>query len=836
MALVLPVSLGAVCARADCPQWLPGQSVAGLNGSVTAMTTWDPDGPGPLPEVLVVAGNFTMAGNVPTKNIAIWDGAAWSALGTGSAIGTYPTSINALAVYDGKLYVGGNFSFTASNGTASNLAVWDGANWLAKTLFGEVRALCVHNGELIASGDFDTYGTMTMRRLGAYNGVSWREFGGGVASSPVIPRVYSLVSLGDTLYVGGRFTTAGGMPVNNIAAWRDGSWHTMDFGVVLKSGGDGVSFMLGVGDELFVAGSIELAGGTPVSNIAMWNGMFWETAGPGLPKKVRALCYFNGATIAATDDGIFQWSGWAWEPVASSPGDGPLCLTAFNGQLFAAGYFFNATPDGFRGIAKWNGGTWAGLNRGMPFPPDNLKVFGDRIYIGTSAELDTPALLAWEGASWFDPFSSADEYWSRITAIGTHEQELVVAGTLVPRNGNYVYGYTVARWRNGQWQRFGVAGAIINGPIYAIQSYNGDLVIGGNFSTVDQLNRRSLTRWDGTAWQDLGGQISGQVTSLAVFEGSLVLGGDFSYIAKVWMPSIASWTTTGFRPLGDGFSGAVRALAVYQGKLFAGGDFYQSGNVNVRGVGVWSGSKWNPISTSSQPGVRAMLADSSGLIIAGQFTFQPPTSSGIARWNGTTLSAFGSGLTSSAESIAAWRGEIVCAGNITAAGGKSTWGFARWSQTGVPGLAPLPKSLDAVCSSPAEFHAVLSPDYGPVSFSWKHNGNAITLNPTAATPTLIIDSVTHAHDGIYECVVSSACGTSKSTSSVLVTSCCPSDLDYNGLSDDADFGIFVTAYDALACDTTEMPPGCPADQNRDGFVDDADFVLFLVGYDALECP
>jgi len=33
-----------------------------------------------------------------------------------------------------------------------------------------------------------------------------------------------------------------------------------------------------------------------------------------------------------------------------------------------------------------------------------------------------------------------------------------------------------------------------------------------------------------------------------------------------------------------------------------------------------------------------------------------------------------------------------------------------------------------------------------------------------------------------------------------------------------------------------MPVGCPADFNHDGFVDDADFIVFVVAYNNLICP
>lgn len=65
---------------------------------------------------------------------------------------------------------------------------------------------------------------------------------------------------------------------------------------------------------------------------------------------------------------------------------------------------------------------------------------------------------------------------------------------------------------------------------------------------------------------------------------------------------------------------------------------------------------------------------------------------------------------------------------------------------------------------------------------------------------------------------------------------CPADLNHDDVVDDADFVIFVPAYNILDCADPTMPPGCPADMNRDGVVDDIDFVIFLAQYNELLCP
>lgn len=67
-------------------------------------------------------------------------------------------------------------------------------------------------------------------------------------------------------------------------------------------------------------------------------------------------------------------------------------------------------------------------------------------------------------------------------------------------------------------------------------------------------------------------------------------------------------------------------------------------------------------------------------------------------------------------------------------------------------------------------------------------------------------------------------------------SSCPGDINRDGLVDDADFNIFVVAYDLLDCQDPAMPALCPSDINRDGFVDDLDFQVFAVAYADVLCP
>jgi len=65
---------------------------------------------------------------------------------------------------------------------------------------------------------------------------------------------------------------------------------------------------------------------------------------------------------------------------------------------------------------------------------------------------------------------------------------------------------------------------------------------------------------------------------------------------------------------------------------------------------------------------------------------------------------------------------------------------------------------------------------------------------------------------------------------------CGSDLNADGLVDDADFTIFCAGYDTMLCSDPSMPDNCPADLDRDRVVDDRDFRAFVLAYAQMVCP
>ncbi|MCB0767870.1 MAG: hypothetical protein KDB95_11745, partial [Flavobacteriales bacterium] len=221
----------------------------GANGLVQAIAI-DSNGD------LYIGGTFTFVGNVPANQIAKWDGTSWSALGVGVAWGVQPGTVSSLLANGTDIYVGGTFT-TAGGITVNHIAKWDGANWsaLGSGLNGQqALAMAWMGSELIVGGGFlSAGGVANTSRLAKWNGTTWSSLGVGTTDS----NVQALLVDGTDLYVAGGFTTLVGFPANRIAKWDGSTWSSLGTGM----NGQVLSLAKN-GTDLYAGGGFTTAGGT----------------------------------------------------------------------------------------------------------------------------------------------------------------------------------------------------------------------------------------------------------------------------------------------------------------------------------------------------------------------------------------------------------------------------------------------------------------------------------------------------------------------------------------------------------------------------------------------
>lgn len=160
---------------------------AGVNGPVHAIAVFDGK--------VFVGGSFTMAGGIAADNIAYWDGTSWHAAGCVNG------TVYDLAVFNGNLYAAGEFDDCSHLG--KSFAKWNGANWqFIPGITGRINAMKVKGVSLALGGAFDYAGSPT-------NIIWWNETSSfSTCANNLSNEVMSLEIFGDTLHAGCKRTHA----------------------------------------------------------------------------------------------------------------------------------------------------------------------------------------------------------------------------------------------------------------------------------------------------------------------------------------------------------------------------------------------------------------------------------------------------------------------------------------------------------------------------------------------------------------------------------------------------------------------------------------------------
>jgi len=248
-----------------------------------------------------------------------------------------------------------------------------------------------------------------------------------------------------------------------------------------------------------------------------------------------------------------------------------------------------------------------------------------------------------------------------------------------------------------------------DGRVYAVvRDLLGNVYIGGNFRGAGDVVANGIAKWNASSstWSALGTGTNSAVGVLAVDDsGNLYAGGGFTTAGGVPANNIAKWDGTMWSALGTGVAGGggsstgVSALAVDSlGNVYAGGNFTTAGGVTVNNIAKWDGTTWFALGTGIgggyYPHVSALAVDASGDVYAGgDFATAGGTSANfIAKWDGTVWSALGSGMAGgggSSTGVSALAvdslGNVYAGGYFTTAGGMAAKGAAIMERLGMVG-------------------------------------------------------------------------------------------------------------------------------------------------------
>ena len=630
--------------QAQCePGWHASGSSIGANARVRAATLWDPDGVGPLPERLVVAGDFGYIGSTMAPLLAMLDltTGQWQPVGSG-LIGLRVEQLTVLAT--GELVASGTLA-SAGGVPVEGLARFDGTSWGPLGVGARADAfVSLPSGDLLAANNSLAFGQW-VGALNRWNGSSWSQF-----APDVDGRIAAMVQMpnGD-IVVAGAFLSAGGVPANNIARWNGTNWAPLGGGSGGYLGGTVSALAVLPNGDLVAGGYFTVAGGQPANRIARWDGNTWNAYGSGV---------------------------WA----QSFPGVSSLQVLS-NGDLIVGGYF--NTIDGVPAncIARLHNGTWSAVGGGVDNLVDAVVEMpsGDLIIGGAFAIISTgPAnyLARWDGSNWSTfgapPLCDDMVVASAVAANG----DLLIAGRFTAVAG--VPASHLARRTASGWTSLGGG---ISGSVRAIAALpNGDVVAAGTFSDAGGVPAANIARWDGTTWSPLGAGLSGSAFALQVMpNGDVVAGGIFGLAGGQPAQYLARWDGSTWSAFGAGPSAPVQCIG-----LRSNGDLVvaASASVYLSNLEVWSGGGWSILAALPSQSVVAIQELPGGDMVFGGFLAGVPSvsSPGLVRWDGTNWSSMQLSPHSSVSALGLLpNGDLIAAGNLVF--GSSGSGVARWDGT-----------------------------------------------------------------------------------------------------------------------------------------------------------
>lgn len=652
-------------AQTECPLgWSDQFGSPGGDGSSTVMAAYD-DGSGPS---MYYGGEFIQLGTVRSTNLARFDGLRWQVVGglAGHQFGDTDFYVRALVSHDDgngpRLYVGGRFQ-DAGGQSSDLLASWDGNSWAptpggAGGLWGDyVSSLHSHpapgGSELIVGGavDFPTSDGVA-RNLASWDGTQWKRLGPDLDFPPG-PFASLDTGSGSELYGVGAFTGSGGSSIHGVARWDGTNWNALGGGLPVGAAVAALEvFDDGSGPALYVSGSFSSAGGIPVNNVARWDGTTWSAVGAGLSGKVIDLQDFPDDSTAghrlyasvngpnASPKEIRAWDGTAWHPVLPT-------------------------------------GVEAELLGGHLAVTDYLDGRGPLLHAAFRERLDTPTLqtlnrkLVFDGTQW-DELS--DDQGLLVTtgkpavhAMVEYEDGLAVAGRFSSGGGRTLR--SVGKWNGHSWEPLGqgLSDDYLAAKVFALASFDDgsgsgvELYAGGDFNQdgLGPIQFSNIAKFDGTAWQDVGGGSSKDVRALLVHDDgsgpALYAAGEFQQAGGAPAERIARWNGTSWAPVGVGFAPAFRVNALCEfdfgagPRLVAAGGFSASGGTALGNVAVWDGASWSPLGFADDEVFTLHVSQLGGgaprLFMGGDFDVADGQFvNGVAEWTGSSWSSVGANL------------------------------------------------------------------------------------------------------------------------------------------------------------------------------------------------
>lgn len=313
------------------------------------------------------------------------------------------------------------------------------------------------NGELYATGFFNTICGAANNYVAKYNGGIWQAVGNGFPNAG-----HHLTTISNQLY-GVAYQPA--IDSNWLYKFDGTTFNKFGEGVYLTTAVVGFSQtanlynIIDYNGSIVVSGEFDRVGSKHISGIMKWNGTQWDSLGSGLLGNIPST-----APVMYPHD---------------------MCL--FGTDLIVAGNFRKAGGQIVNGIAKWDGTQWLPMGQGFNSTVYGVEVYNGELYAGgdftMSGTTSLTYIAKWNGTNWVDPgfrmFYISGSNYSFIHTLSVLNNKLVISGGFdrAVFGTDTMHCQAVVSYDGTMLDTLG--GGLPNEEVEALAIYNGQLFAGG---------------------------------------------------------------------------------------------------------------------------------------------------------------------------------------------------------------------------------------------------------------------------------------------------------------------------------------------------------------------
>lgn len=877
LTLAAAVSLAAGVASPVCnaqcqPGWLSGLQVPNLNGEVRAMVEMANG------DVMVV-GRFSTVGGITARNAAIFTPStgAWRPAGFGVEP-QYDSSVM-LALEPGGTVLMAGTQPTVPGDVSTGLSRFDPVSGVWTRVYSGLAIggtsprltglLARPNGDIWIAGDLIRFGpgpTQTLVRVARYAAATnqWTYWNYPPLSNLLVRPNGELVA------------TPNPFPAQRYNSTSD-TWSSWNIGF---SGPHIAGAAVLPGGDIAIAGFFT-GGGVAINGVGRYSPETntWSQLGSIIPNTpphdlvvtpagelvatgaFTSIGGVNAPHVAAFNFGTNTWRGLGTEATTV-----PQPLIALqDGTLLAYGDFqstlFNPEPTSLRryipATNAWEAGS-AGRYSAGAISDGFALPDGQAIVIGDFATLEGVRV---RNIARYVPGPNQTHTWSPVaevngsinTIIQDSANTAIIGGAFTTVGG--VACSRVARINlvTGQAEPLGQG---TSGTVNSVaQLPSGLIAVTGYFSTAGGRPAASIAFFDPatTQWtvpnQGLAnGTALGRGYDAKVFpDGTLVIAGLFDQVAGVPARSVARYspqTNTWSAVDTNITSGSFNWLyPLPNGDALAFANLALNGTASVSGTYRYSAADNSWALNATQLGSFRIRPLHDGKLLCGfgalvrVYDASQETISTI----GTAMAASGAGVVGGLELT---NHDIIVSGRFDAIDGSPASNVAVYSPTPAPVAILTASPALSLCTGSSGWLSVQATGVGPFTYAWRHDGTPISTlsNPTSNTSGLILSNIQAADAGVYDCVVSNACGDSAPQAfqvvvlppndpGCLTPPACDPDVNHDGVADQGDIDYLISIVAG-----GENPERTDPDFNRDGVADQGDIDALINAVGGGGCP